>query len=70
MKRIMNEENDWDHDEEGDVVEGAVYCVSRYEVVQLISEMKSGKASHPSDVSLVLNAARDKVSIEVIVELC
>ena len=30
MKRIMNEENDWDHDEEGDVVEGAVYCVSRY----------------------------------------
>ena len=29
MKRITNEENDWDHDVEGDAVEGPVVCVSR-----------------------------------------
>ena len=29
MKRIMNEENDWDHNMEGDAVEGHVDCVSR-----------------------------------------
>ena len=29
MERIMNEENDWDHNVEGDAVEGPVVCVSR-----------------------------------------
>ena len=29
MERIMNEENDWDHNVEGDAVEGSVVCVSR-----------------------------------------
>ena len=60
MERIMNEESDWDHDVEGD----AVCCVSRYEVVQVLSE----KASQPSDISLVLNS--NKVGIYVMVELC
>ena len=50
MKRIMNEENDWDHYVEGDAVEGAVYFVSRDEVVRVLSEMKSGRAYHSSDV--------------------
>ena len=27
--RIMNEENDWGHNVEGDAVEGHVVCVSR-----------------------------------------
>ena len=26
MERIMNEENDWDHNVEGDAVEGSVVC--------------------------------------------
>ena len=26
MQRILNEENDWDHNVEGDAVEGAVDC--------------------------------------------
>ena len=34
MERIMNKENDWDHDMEGDAVEGPVVCVCREEVVQ------------------------------------
>ena len=29
MERIMDEENDWDHNMEGDTVEGQVVCVSR-----------------------------------------
>ena len=34
MEMIMNEENDWDHNMDGDV-EGPVVCVSREEVVQV-----------------------------------
>ena len=29
MEKIMNEGNDWDHNVEGDTVEGTVVCVSR-----------------------------------------
>ena len=38
MERIMNEENDWHYDVEGDAVEGALICESREEkplVVQM-----------------------------------
>ena len=31
MERIMNEENDWDRNVEGDAVEGPVVCASREE---------------------------------------
>ena len=33
MERIMNEENDWDRNVEGDAVEGPVVCVGREEVL-------------------------------------
>ena len=33
MERIMNEENDWDHNVEGDTVDCPVVCVSREEEV-------------------------------------
>ena len=52
MERIMNEENDWDHDVEGDAGEGPVVCVSREEVLQALSEIKTGKDSGPSEESL------------------
>ena len=38
MERITNEENDWDHNVEGDAVEGPVVCVSREEVLQALNE--------------------------------
>ena len=44
MERIMNEENDWDHNVEGDAVEGAVVCVGREEVLQVLNEMKTRKS--------------------------
>ena len=34
MEWIMNEENDWDHNVEGDALEVPVVCVSREEVLQ------------------------------------
>ena len=40
MDRIMNEENNWDHNVEEDAVEGPVVCVSeREEVLQALNEM-------------------------------
>ena len=42
MERIMNEENDWDHSVEGGAVDGTVVCVCREEVLQALSEMKTG----------------------------
>ena len=57
MKRIMNEENEWDHSVEGDAVEGPVVCVSREGVLQALDKMKTLKALGPSEVSLELIAA-------------
>ena len=41
-KRSMNEENDWDHNVEGDAVEGPVVTVNREKVLQPLNEMKTG----------------------------
>ena len=38
METIMNEENYWEHNVEGDAVEGQVICVRRDEVLQAIKE--------------------------------
>ena len=42
MERIMNDENDWDHNVVGDAVEGPVICVGREQVLQVLNEMKTG----------------------------
>ena len=57
IKRIMNEENDWDRNVEGDAVEGPVVCVSREDVLRALNEIKIGKALGASEVCLVLIAA-------------
>ena len=70
MKRIMNKENDWDHNVEGDVVEGAVVCVSREKLLLALNEMKTGKAPGPSEVSLELVVARGGVGIHAMAKIC
>ena len=70
MERIMNEENEWNYNVEGDAVEGPVVCVSREEVLQASNEMKTGKAPGPSVVSLELIAASGGVGIQVMAETC
>ena len=57
MERTMNEENYWDHNVEGDVVEGPIVWISREEVLQALNEMKTLKDPVPSEVSLELIAA-------------
>ena len=44
----MNEENNWGHNVEG----VAVACVGREEVLQTLNEMKTCRATGPSEVSL------------------
>ena len=46
VKRIMNEENDWDHMEE-DAIGGAVDYASREKMVLLPKEMKTVKTLYP-----------------------
>ena len=56
MERIMNKENDWDHNEEGNAVEGAVVHVSRENVLRALNVKKTGKATGLSKVLLELIA--------------
>ena len=70
MERIMNKENDWDHNVEGDAVEGPVVCLSREEVLQALNKMKTGKAPGPSDISSEWIAASGGVGILVMAEIC
>ena len=55
---------------EGDVVEGLVVCVSRAEVLQALSEIKTEKAPGSSELSLELIAASGGAVIQVMVEIC
>ena len=57
MERILNVENDWDHNVAADI-EDPVDSLSRDEV---LNEMKTGNEPAPSDVPLEFTAA----SIEV-----
>ena len=68
MERIMDEANGWDHNVEGDAVEGPVVCVSREEVLQALNEMKTG-SNGPSELSLKLIAASGVVGIHVMDEV-
>ena len=69
-ERFMNEETDWDHNVDGDTVEGPVASVSREEVLQALNEMKTGKAPGPSDVPLELISAIGGVGSQVMDETC
>ena len=69
MKKIVNEENEWDHMVETDVVEGPVEKVARNEIVEAIQGMKSGKAAGPSEVSMKMVVASGEIGVKVMMEL-
>ena len=52
MEKIVNQENEWDHMVEIDVVEGPVEKVACNEIVEAMQRMKSGKAIGLSEVSV------------------
>ena len=62
----MNEENEWDHMVETDVVEGQVETVARNEIVEAMQKMKSGKATGPSEVSVEMIVASGKIRIVLV----
>ena len=41
IKMILNEENYWDHNVEGDAVEGPMICIGNEGVLQALNEMKA-----------------------------
>ena len=66
----MNEENEWDHMVETDVVEGLVEKVACNEIVKAMQKMKSGKATGPFEVSVEMLVVSGKIVVKVIMELC
>ena len=69
MEKIMIEEKEQDHMVEFHVVEGPVEKVARNEIVEAMQKMKSGKATGPSEVSVVMMVANDEIGVKVMMEL-
>ena len=61
MEKIMNEENEWEHMVETDVVEGSVEKVARNKNVEAMQKMKSGKETGPSEVNVEMIVASGKI---------
>ena len=55
---------------EGDAVEGPIVSVNREDVLQALNEIKTGKSSGPSELSLELIAAIGGNRILVMAEIC
>ena len=70
MEKIMNEENEWDHMVETDIVEGPVEKVACNEIVEAMQKMRSRKATGPSEVSVEMIVASGEIGIKVMMELC
>ena len=70
MEKIMNQENEWDHMVETDVVEGPVEKVFCNEIAEAMQRMKLEKATGPSEVSVKMIVARGKFRVKVMMELC
>ena len=70
MEKIMNQENEWDHMVENDVVERPVEKVACNEIVEAMQKMKSEKATEPSEVSVEMIVACGEIGVKGMMELC
>ena len=70
MEKIINEENEWDHMVETDLVEGPVEKVVHNEIVEAIQSMKSRKATGTSEVSVEMIVASGEIGVKVMMKLC
>ena len=70
MKKIMNEENEWNRMVETDAVEGPVEKVACNEIVEAMQMMKLGKTTGQSGVSVEMIVASGKIRDQVMMELC
>ena len=55
---------------ETDVVEGPVEKVARNKIVEAMQNMKSGKATGPSEVSVEMIVTSSKIGLKLMMELC
>ena len=70
MEKIMNEENEWDHMVETDLVKGPVEKVARNKIVKAMQRIKLGKATGTSEVSVEIIVASGKIGVKVMMKLC
>ena len=71
MEKIMNQENEWDRIVvQTDVVERPVEKVACNEIVEAMQNMKSGKATRPSEISVEMILASGEIGVKVMMELC
>jgi len=69
MEQIMNEENEWDHVAEANMIEGPVERITHHEIVKAIGSMKTRKAPGPSEVNTKMVIASGETGIRVLKEL-
>ena len=50
MEKLLNEENEWDHDVSCEKKEGPHCCISKEEMRNALQNMKNGKVAGPSKV--------------------
>ena len=65
MEKIMNEENEWEHMMETDLVEGPGEKVACNEIVEAIQSKKSGTATGTSEVSVGMIVACGEIGVKV-----
>ena len=70
MEKIMNEENEFNHMTETDVLEGPVERVARNEIAKAMQKMKSGEATRPSEVKVEMIVTTDEIGVKMMMELC
>ena len=66
----MNEEIEWDHMTEVDVVEGPVKKVTREKMIKTIKKMKPRKEAELSEVNMEMLSASGETEIKVMMALC
>ena len=70
MEKLLNEENEWDGNVEGDKIEGPLQAISYEEVDKALRKMKCGKAAGPSGVMSDQLKAGEEVVVEQLTDLC
>ena len=70
LEKTMNEENEWDHIVETNVVEEPMEKVGRNKFVETMHKMKSGKPTGPYEVCVEMIVGSGEIGVKVMMELC
>ena len=70
MKKLMNEENEWDHKISAEVKEGPADCITMDEVRAVLKKMKRHKAQLLSGLVAEMIQATGDIGTQWILDLC